>query len=85
MFADMQDTKLEETSLCVAAPRVLTVNGQARPSVAATLSQLLADLGYGGDRVATAVNGDFVPERLRSVCTIAEGDQIEIVAPRQGG
>ena len=91
MLRSMQDTKLAALSQADAtadgAARVqsLTVNGAAQQSAAATLLDLLADLGYGTNKVATAVNGDFVPERLRGSHRLVSGDTIEIVAPRQGG
>ena len=50
-----------------------------------TLADLLAEAGFGGLKVATAVNGDFVPERARAATTLADGDRVEVVAPRQGG
>ena len=65
--------------------RRVVVNGEAREAAAATLAALLDELGYGGQKVATAVNGDFVSERARRDTPLAVGDQIEIVAPRQGG
>jgi sulfur carrier protein len=65
--------------------RSVVVNGEARRTEAFTLAELLADLGYGDARVATALNGDFVPARARSDATLSEGDRVEIVAPRQGG
>lgn len=65
--------------------RDIVVNGAAAATKAVTLAELLAELGYGGRRVATAVNGDFVAERARGELQIAPGDRIEIVSPRQGG
>lgn len=88
MFRFMQDTKIAETNFSgpgAGHPLTLTVNGETRQSSSDTLLALLADLGYGADRVATAVNGDFVPERLRAERRLAAGDCVEIVAPRQGG
>lgn len=61
------------------------VNGEPRTTGAATLAHLIAEAGYGEARVATAVNGDFVPVRARAATTLKSGDHIEIVAPRQGG
>lgn len=63
----------------------LLVNGEAVTLRGATLADLLAELGYGSAKVATARNGEFVPERARAVTPLAAGDRIEIVAPRQGG
>jgi sulfur carrier protein len=63
----------------------LLLNGEPREVTATTLGQALAELGYAGKVVATAVNGDFVPARKRETVTLMEGDRIEVVAPMQGG
>jgi len=63
----------------------LTVNGETVEARTSTLETLLVELGYGGRKVATALNGEFVAERNRSTTALSAGDQIEIVAPRQGG
>ena len=84
----MQDIKSGKSSGCTARAVTelsLTVNGESLSTQAATLLELLADLGYAESRVATAVNGDFVPERRRVEYRLAAGDKVEIVAPRQGG
>ncbi len=63
----------------------ILINGEVTQTHAKTLGELCTALGHGLDKVATARNGDFVPEPERSRTLIAENDQIEIVAPRQGG
>ncbi len=63
----------------------ITVNGEQQETQAATLEQLCATLGYGEQRVATAVNGEFVPSDERPKTRLHDNDRIEIVAPRQGG
>jgi sulfur carrier protein len=63
----------------------LTVNGAAMVVVAQTLAELLIEANFSGVRVATAVNGSFVPERARSETKLSAGDKIEILTPRQGG
>lgn len=63
----------------------LVVNGEPTEARASSLAGLLDELGYGGLKVATAVNGAFVAERRRAETPLADGDRIEIVAPRQGG
>ncbi len=65
--------------------RRITVNGEVREAAAASLADLLDELGYGGQKVATALNGEFVAERNRSTVRLGSGDHVEIVAPRQGG
>ena len=70
----------------VDAPRVpLTVNGEPREIAAGNLAEALVALDFAEAVVATAVNGEFVPKRKRAETPLAEGDAIEIVAPRQGG
>jgi sulfur carrier protein len=61
------------------------VNGERHATRAATLAELVAELGYGDAKVATACNGAFVAERARAAMRLQSGDEIEIVAPRQGG
>ncbi len=63
----------------------LVINGERVRVRASALGQLLDELGYAGRKVATAVNGDFIPEKARAMTRLAAGDAIEIVAPRQGG
>jgi sulfur carrier protein len=63
----------------------LIVNGEAREVAALTLAGALAALDYAEAKVATAVNGEFVPARLRAGVRLNEGDRIEVLAPRQGG
>lgn len=65
--------------------RGLVVNGEAREAMAGSLAELLEEFGYKGVKVATALNGEFVAERMRAETRLAAGDRIEIVAPRQGG
>jgi len=63
----------------------IALNGQPRETDAVTLADLLVEAGFADAKVATAVNGAFVPERARGAHRLAEGDQVEIVSPRQGG
>ena len=63
----------------------LVVNGEPYAGSSLTLSALLAELGYSGQKVATAVNGDFVAGPDRAAFELRNDDHIEIVAPRQGG
>jgi sulfur carrier protein len=63
----------------------LVVNGEVQDVPAATLAEALQSLDFGGAKVATALNGEFVPARARGAASLKDGDRIEIVAPRQGG
>lgn len=63
----------------------LQVNGEPVETGAATLADLVAAQGFGGQKVATAINGEFVPARARADKQLATGDRIEIVSARAGG
>ena len=63
----------------------ILVNGERRETGAASLGELVAQLGFSEDQVATALNGDFVPRLARAATRLAADDKVEIVAPRQGG
>ncbi len=63
----------------------ITVNGEAKTVAASAVTDVLVELGYGNAKVATAINGEFLPASLRSATKLDENDQLEIVAPRQGG
>jgi len=63
----------------------LTVNGELFDGDVTTLADLIGELGYGDQRVATAVNGDFISDGDRKNYELRDGDHVEVVAPRQGG
>ena len=63
----------------------LIVNGEPHEVAAVTLAEALQALDYGSAKVATALNGEFVPARARDAKPVKDGDRIEILAPRQGG
>ncbi len=63
----------------------ITLNGETREIASLTLAAALDELGYGGARVATAVNETFVPKALRAGHELSAGDRLEVLTPRQGG
>lgn len=63
----------------------LQLNGTAIEIDATTLAEVLESQGYGVSRVATAVNGIFVPASARAEHGLQDGDAIEVLAPMQGG
>ncbi|MFC3167471.1 MULTISPECIES: sulfur carrier protein ThiS [Paracoccus] len=62
----------------------ITINGSPRDVAATTLAEALAEANLTG-RIATALNGTFVPATLRETTPIRDGDAIEALAPMQGG
>ncbi|QND53581.1 sulfur carrier protein ThiS [Phyllobacterium sp. 628] len=63
----------------------LTVNGEEQEVTSQTLSELLGELEYEGDWLATALNGELVSASVRPACNLKDGDRVEILTPRQGG
>lgn len=63
----------------------IVVNGEVQSTQAKTLAELCAALGLADAKIATALNGDFVPASERSKTPLRANDAVEIVAPRQGG
>lgn len=63
----------------------IVLNGRALSTAAGTLEALVGVQGLTDKKVATAVNGHFVPAGRRATTRLAAGDRVEIVSPRQGG
>ena len=63
----------------------ITLNGAVRDLTGPTVTDTLAEIGLGTARVATALNGDFLPAAARASTTLKDGDALEVVAPMQGG
>ncbi|MEH6749421.1 MAG: sulfur carrier protein ThiS [Paracoccaceae bacterium] len=63
----------------------IEVNGEVREVTATTLAAALDELGWGTAKVATALNGDFVPASARADQALRDGDRLEVLAPMQGG
>ena len=63
----------------------LEVNGKHTVVSARDLHDLLTELSYEGEWLATAVNGSLVRREERVGFVLRDGDRIEILAPMQGG
>ncbi len=63
----------------------IEVNGETRELAATHLAQALAELGWGEARVATALNGSFVPAAVRDATELSPGDRLEVLTAMQGG
>lgn len=62
----------------------IIVNGQVQDVAAKNLAELLETQDFCS-KVATAVNGNFVPIGVRASTALSDGDLVEIVSPMQGG
>lgn len=49
------------------------------------LNDALAAWGYGNDKVAVAINGEFVPRAQYPHQQLHDGDQVDVVSPVGGG
>jgi sulfur carrier protein len=63
----------------------IIVNGEGREITAAILDRALEELGYNQARIATAINGLFIPMKQRGRTSLKDGDMLDVVAPMQGG
>ena len=63
----------------------VTVNGEQRDITASHVDALLAELQYEGTHFAIALNYDVLPRSRWADTMLKSGDEIEIIAPRQGG
>jgi sulfur carrier protein len=61
------------------------VNGEAREIASARVDSLLSELDYEGTHFAIALNFDVLPRSRWAETTLNNGDEIEIITPRQGG
>jgi sulfur carrier protein len=63
----------------------VTVNGEPREINASRVDALLSELEYEGTHFAIALNYDVLPKSRWAETPINNGDEIEIITPRQGG
>ena len=63
----------------------IELNGKPHATKAKNLTELVTDEGLSDTKIATALNGVFVPAGARDTHDLSEGDKVEIVAARQGG
>ena len=61
------------------------VNGEQREITAISVDALLGELEYEGAHFAVALNYDVVPKSQWARTLLKNGDEIEIITPRQGG
>ena len=67
------------------APLTLTVNGESRRTTAATVADLVRELGLAPEKVAVERNGTIVPRSTHAEAPLADGDVLEIVHFVGGG
>jgi sulfur carrier protein len=63
----------------------LIVNGEHREIASDHVDALLTELEYEGNHFAIALNFDVLPRSQWAQTRLKNGDEIEIITPRQGG
>lgn len=61
------------------------LNGQPHPTNAASIADLLKELGLEGQAVAVELNQSVVPKRQHADQPLKDGDQLELVTLVGGG
>jgi len=61
------------------------VNGEPREIASSRVDALLGELDYAGTHFAIALNYDVLPKSRWAETALNNGDEIEIITPRQGG
>ena len=64
---------------------MITVNGKELSISDMTVSELLANEGYGAERVAVELNYEIVPRAKYGKTVVKDGDTVEIVRFVGGG
>ena len=68
------------------SPLEVLVNGEPRRlAEGSTLADLVEELGFGGRRIAVAVNHEVVPRAGHVAHTLRPGDRVEILEAVGGG
>ena len=71
--------------LPVSQAQQIVLNGKPASVAAATLAELVVELGMTGDRMAVERNREIVPRRQWALTPVTAGDQIEVVQFVGGG
>ena len=61
------------------------VNGEQREIASGSVDALLGELEYEGTHFVVALNFDVLPRSRWAQTPLKNGDEIEIITPRQGG
>ena len=61
------------------------VNSEQKEISSMRVDALLSELEYEGTHFAIALNFDVVPKSRWAETALKNGDEIEIITPRQGG
>lgn len=63
----------------------IILNGERRRVTGPTVADVLTEIGLAEVKVATALNGEFLPAARRDTTELADGDALEALTAMQGG
>ena len=63
----------------------IQINGEIKTTEAATVAQLIAEMGMANQAVAVELNRQVVPKRKHEQTPLTEGDTLEVVTLVGGG
>ena len=63
----------------------LSINGEGKNVSATTVIQLLQECSYDADKIAVAINTEFVSRSTYETHLLNENDEIDILTAVQGG
>jgi sulfur carrier protein len=64
----------------------VSINNEKKIFVdAITIEQLLLECGFEKEKIAVAINTEFVPRSEYTMHKIQNGDKVDVLAPIQGG
>ena len=63
---------------------MILVNDETKIVKNHLLADVIIELGYGETKVATAIDGQFVPRSARPSCPLYDGCRLEILPPMHG-
>ncbi len=63
----------------------VSINGEKKTVKATTVAELLTECGFDADKIAVAINAEFVPRSTYVAHSLSDNDEIDILAAVQGG
>ncbi len=81
----MRTARVAATFRLMRMPIAITLNGERREVRAASVAELLAEIGLDTRKVAVELNEEIVPRSTYAAQGLTSGDQLEIVHFIGGG
>ena len=63
----------------------ISLNGANKTVAATTVAELLHECGFNPDKIAVAINMEFIPRSSYAQHALCVDDKVDVLAPVQGG